>query len=233
MTRCKTLRGGFTLIELLVVIAIIALLISLLVPSLSRAKDLAKKVSCASNVRSIGLAVAQYTNEYSDWLPMASAAIGEDWCLEISRFLDCEDHPWFTDNPAGSEHSWYPGAPPVLACPSERKDYGEDIQGYGWNWYYLGAWPPHAVYQRRKVSEVKRPGETSCLGESCVAEWGGEPLEFTMWWGSVYRTGDWFFGRRHDDGANYLCVSGNVQYAKFDDLVDDWLGDRRLFSRSD
>ena len=59
---------GFTLIELLVVIAIIALLVSILLPSLNRAKELAKRVVCASNMRNCGLALIMYANENSNYL---------------------------------------------------------------------------------------------------------------------------------------------------------------------
>lgn len=56
-------KNGFTLIELLVVVAIIALLISILLPSLSSAREQGKKAVCLSNLRGIGLATNQYANE--------------------------------------------------------------------------------------------------------------------------------------------------------------------------
>ncbi len=63
------LGRGFTLIELLVVIAIIALLASILVPSLQQAKELAKATMCKSNVKNIGTGIAIYTNNWNGYLP--------------------------------------------------------------------------------------------------------------------------------------------------------------------
>lgn len=62
-------RKGFTLIELLVVVAIIALLISILLPSLSRARELAKRAVCASNQRGIGQGCHIYANDNLEWFP--------------------------------------------------------------------------------------------------------------------------------------------------------------------
>src|SRR5215831_8473065 len=67
--RHKHSGDGFTLIELLVVIAVIAILASLLLPSLARAKELGKKTSCLSNVRQIGIAYQSYLAENQDRFP--------------------------------------------------------------------------------------------------------------------------------------------------------------------
>lgn len=63
-------KSGFTLIELLVVVAIIALLISILVPSLAKAKLMAARTACSANMRNIGSGVAMYQSDYGPYVPM-------------------------------------------------------------------------------------------------------------------------------------------------------------------
>src|SRR5262249_34189184 len=64
-------RRGFTLIELLVVIAIIAILAAILFPVFGRARENARRSSCLSNLKQIGLGIMQYTQDYDEQFPKA------------------------------------------------------------------------------------------------------------------------------------------------------------------
>ena len=64
-------QRAFTLIELLVVIAIIAILAAILFPVFAKARERARTISCASNMKQIGLALMQYTQDYDETWPRA------------------------------------------------------------------------------------------------------------------------------------------------------------------
>jgi len=72
-TGVDRLRSGFTLIEVLVVVAIIGLLVSILIPSLKRARDQAKAISCGSNIRMTAQAMYFYTQANTDYFPSSGA----------------------------------------------------------------------------------------------------------------------------------------------------------------
>lgn len=77
---------SFTLIELLVVIAIIAILAGLLLPSLKRAKDMAKQIQCFGNLRQIGQAVVSYAGDKNDYFPQTITASKPFYDLDLAPY---------------------------------------------------------------------------------------------------------------------------------------------------
>jgi prepilin-type N-terminal cleavage/methylation domain-containing protein len=83
-------RAGFTLIELLVVIAIIALLVTILMPTLQQAKDLARDAVCASNIRTLGLAELMYGDDQGGYF----TTVATGWPRPAGQECVVDLHPW-------------------------------------------------------------------------------------------------------------------------------------------
>lgn len=88
----KKARYGFTLIELLVVIGIIALLISMLLPALNKARESAVRLNCLSNLRQVGLGIAMYANENRGFMPIEK--IDTLYSTNYSYFLNAANVGW-------------------------------------------------------------------------------------------------------------------------------------------
>src|SRR4051812_36543079 len=108
---------AFTLVELLVVIGIIAVLIGILLPVLSRARDSARTTACSSNLRSLGQAAALYAADFDDATMPATVSSGatgvnDFWpvLLTVGKYVPKSSiqDPNNTDSPGGN----------VLICPS-------------------------------------------------------------------------------------------------------------------
>ena len=98
------LKLAFTLIELLVVIAIISLLVSILLPSLNRATDMAKRTLCASNCRQIGYASLMYGEDHKGHIVIGHHNLGDGsqifWYRSLRQYAGKDEYdpanpPWW------------------------------------------------------------------------------------------------------------------------------------------
>lgn len=124
MNRAHFHRGNFTLVELLIVIAIIAILASMLLPALNKARMSAKGTSCQSNLKQIGNAAMLYSNDYNDYLApkLAGPPVGdlENWAMKYGHL-----YLGGSLNDSGgpvSNKSWK-----LFRCPAGRRQGDEGL----------------------------------------------------------------------------------------------------------
>jgi prepilin-type N-terminal cleavage/methylation domain-containing protein len=96
-------RSGFTLIELLVVIAIISMLMGLLMPAVQKAREAANRISCANNLKQLGLAMHHYENVYEVLPPSRLKPGYATWAVLILPFIE-QDNLFYQWN---LKHTYY------------------------------------------------------------------------------------------------------------------------------
>ena len=200
---------GFTLIELLVVIAIISILAAILFPVFQKVRENARRISCASNMRQLGLGFTQYIQDSDETLPGATngaqGGVGQlgGW-VYINSFTTNASTPNGIDTTKGSIYS-YVQSTQVYVCPDDSLGQ-QSHDSYSMN----------ACLLRSKVAQVF-PGKSLAQFDA-TASWlmlGEETSITSLATGS---SDDGFLSinnplsARHTDGSNAVFLDGHTKW---------------------
>lgn len=217
----RSTSRAFTLIELLVVIAVIALLLGLLLPSLASARERAKQIRCAANIKQLLVACHLYAGDWKETLPGPNFGTPRGWLYTIDPVVRAYRAP-FLAGPAtgtlwtylGGEEALNPDQTPrtnglmltataqIYRCPSHREPFSgtANLTSYIFSGVLTG-------YGRRtwsyRISDFVRP-ESVLFWES--EENGGRRTPAPWNDGASYP--DEGLTRRHGDGATMAYVDG-------------------------
>lgn len=233
-------KTAFTLIELLVVIAIIAILAAILFPVFARARENARRSSCQSNLKQLGLGFLQYTQDYDERFPQGTATgnTGRGWAGQVQPYLKSHQ---------------------ILKCPSETNTAtfvaaGQTPPAYNCSYYYnnfSGVAPyafPFQPTQGEPIihSQVNEPARTVLTWESTKGlyyvnpegsgivenvspsnngrdKFSSDPATGEMYHQqvtdatTVTNSGGGTVGR-HLEGSNFLAADGHVKWFKAENI---------------
>ena len=244
----NTPRAGFTLIELLVCIAIIALLISLLLPALGKAREAGKSAVCLSNEHNMALALTGYLNDNKGYFPGDHRQSGPTswitWAPRLRRYMNGERRTFWCPS-ANKDYKWekiegyipFSGeGNPVLYGyeQGERPLQGNEFFTYGYNGWGTTEWAVphlglggHVAPMEAGVTDSdfekphREPNEARVITPSDMIAIGDSFADrfWDQWITPQVNYPNSHPGKRHSGGAQILFVAGHAAWMRQTELV--------------
>jgi len=217
----STKRNAFTLIELLVVIAIIAILAAILFPVFARARENARRSSCQSNLKQIGLGFAQYTHDYDESEPgnQFNPASGGTifWMDSLQPYVKSSQIFQCPSDSVGTPWVSTPPNSTFMCSYAVNHTYYDDPNSH----------PPISDFGRNRIIKLSQLNDISRTVQVLDVDHSADefyfhtsdfPLTIT---GSprTLNTGGGKPIERHLDTTNILFADGHVKAQKFDSLL--------------
>jgi prepilin-type N-terminal cleavage/methylation domain-containing protein/prepilin-type processing-associated H-X9-DG protein len=232
-------HAGFTLVELLVVVGIIAVLIAILMPALAKAREQARRVACASNLRQLALGMLMYANDFHNVTPVWNwefsdpsygGAIGSPGYGNGTTPLTNGKYVLTNANFVTVGLIWpYVHNPDVYVCPSYPmilNNGSNSLYGFPPQWtYVVNGQPGYCMNQSSPSSNTTSNNGWPCRidriqpnAQSVFMLYEQSAEDPSAWndgvslFGSTWAPGDDSLGYFHNNGGNLAFFDGHVEY---------------------